>query len=99
MKNNNIFIALLLLISTSFVIQAASVEDFSRHPQYLDIKISPDGKHIAALVNREGVNALVFFETKTLKITNVYKIYINPANKHTSKRRLLYVLSRRLRRL
>jgi dipeptidyl aminopeptidase/acylaminoacyl peptidase len=54
---------------TSSAIQAATVEDFSRHPQYLDIKISPDGKHIAALVNRDGVNALVFFETKTSKIT------------------------------
>ena len=66
---SNICIVLFFFIMTSSAIQAATIEDFSRHPQYLDIKISPDGKHIAALVNREGVNALVFFETKTSKIT------------------------------
>lgn len=59
----------LFFIMTSCAIQAATVEDFSRHSQYLNVKISPDGKHIAALVNREGVNALVFFETQTSKIT------------------------------
>lgn len=67
---NNLCVALLFCIIISGITRAATVEDFSRHPQYLDVKISPDGKHIAALVNREGINALVFFETKTSKITN-----------------------------
>jgi len=66
---SKIFLVLFFFMSTSFAMQAATIEDFSRHPQYLNIKISPDGKHIAALVNRDGVNALVFFETKTSKIT------------------------------
>jgi len=48
---------------------AATVEDFSRHIQYYDIKISPDGKHLAALMNSDGGKSLVFLDSETYKVT------------------------------
>ncbi len=48
---------------------AASVEDFSRHAQYHNIKISPDGKHLAALATINGSKSLVFLETDGYKVT------------------------------
>ena len=48
--------------------RAATVEDFSRHSQYHNIKISPDGKHFAALVNANGGKSLVFLDAKTFKV-------------------------------
>jgi dipeptidyl aminopeptidase/acylaminoacyl peptidase len=61
------FVIFLLMFSVEGA--ALTVEDFSRHSQYLDVKISPDGKHMAALVNSEGLHTLVFFETETSKVT------------------------------
>jgi len=63
-----IYIILLAYIFSG-VAQAASIEDFSRHQEYYDAKISPDGKHIAALVDLNGNKTLAFFETESLKIT------------------------------
>ncbi len=57
-----------LIFST--VTQAISVEDFSRHLQYSDIKISPDGEHLAALVKINGLQTLAFIETKSGEITH-----------------------------
>ncbi|MFT5755426.1 MAG: dipeptidyl aminopeptidase/acylaminoacyl peptidase [Alteromonadaceae bacterium] len=62
----NIYIASLIF---SAAIQAATVEDFSRHLKYRDIKISPDGEHLAALVKINGLQTLAFIETKSGKIT------------------------------
>ncbi|WP_353536887.1 hypothetical protein [Colwellia sp. KU-HH00111] len=50
-------------------LNAAIVDDFSRHVQYYNIKISPDGKHLAALVNVDGGKSLVFLDAETYKIT------------------------------
>lgn len=53
-----------------FTIQAHAIalETFSRHLQYYDIKISPDGKHFAALVNVDGGKSLVFLDAKTYQV-------------------------------
>lgn len=66
---SGIGLILLFFMITSCAIRAATIEDFSRHMQYLNVKISPDGKHIAALVNIKGNKTLAFFETGTSKIT------------------------------
>jgi len=53
--------------------QATTVADFSKHAQYYNIKISPDGKHLAALMNLDGFKTLVFLETDTMKFTHTAK--------------------------
>lgn len=73
-KSNNLFdfITKTLLIGLCFFTlqtHAASLEDFSKHTQYYNIKISPDGKHLAALVNSDGAKSLVFLDAKTYEIT------------------------------
>ena len=50
-------------------VNAATVEDFSRHAQYHNVKISPDGKHLAALATVNGLKSLVFLETDGYKVT------------------------------
>ncbi|GIU03752.1 hypothetical protein TUM4261_02090 [Shewanella sp. c952] len=42
-----------------------TVEEFSKHPQFYDVKICPDGKYIAVLINTEGRKTLAFLETDT----------------------------------
>lgn len=58
-----------LLIMVSAQSYAVTVEDFSKHPDYYNIKISPDGKHYAALADLNGIRQLVFLEAKTYKVT------------------------------
>ncbi|OUR60010.1 S9 family peptidase [Colwellia sp. 39_35_sub15_T18] len=62
------FIMLFAFIAAAPV-NSATVEDFSRHLQYYNVKISPDGKHLAALVNVDGGKSLVFLDAKTFTIT------------------------------
>lgn len=62
---------LVLMISMAFSINTAnalSVNDFSRHPEFYDVKISPDGKYLAALVNTEGRKTLAFLDSDTFKV-------------------------------
>ncbi|WP_019029706.1 alpha/beta hydrolase family protein [Colwellia piezophila] len=70
-------ISLPLLLCTG-IANAASVEDFSRHAQYHNVKISPDGKHLAALATVDGAKRLVFLETDTYKVT--YSLNANSKN-------------------
>ncbi|QQX82430.1 S9 family peptidase [Shewanella sp. KX20019] len=49
--------------------QAVTVEEFSKHPQFYNVKISPDGKHLAVLLDNEGRKTLAFLETDTKKVT------------------------------
>ncbi|MCL1067327.1 S9 family peptidase [Shewanella olleyana] len=56
-----------LCISNSIL--AASVEDYSRHSDYYNVKISPDGKHLAVLVNDEGKKKLAFLRTDNFELT------------------------------
>ncbi len=69
-KFQKFFLYIAILVCT-IVIQAdaASIEDFSRHSQYYNIKVSPDGKHLAALANVNGTKSLVFFDAETFEIT------------------------------
>jgi dipeptidyl aminopeptidase/acylaminoacyl peptidase len=74
-KENTVFpstgylFVLLTLIVVSNLLNAATVEDFSKHPDYYNIKISPDGKHYAALADLNGIRQLVFLDAKTYDVT------------------------------
>ncbi|WP_299804481.1 S9 family peptidase [uncultured Shewanella sp.] len=48
---------------------AISVEDLSKHREFYNVKISPDGKHLAVLVNDEGRKTLAFLETDSFEVT------------------------------
>jgi dienelactone hydrolase len=67
-KISTVFIGLMAFM-LSHTIQAVSLEDFSKHAEYHNVKISPDGKHLAALVTKGNQRSLVFLETDTYKVT------------------------------
>jgi dipeptidyl aminopeptidase/acylaminoacyl peptidase len=81
--SNYIIVALLIgcYIFTSQT-RAATVENFSRHLEYYNIKISPDGKHLAALVNVEGDQSLVFLDAKTYEV--IYILHSKEKNQPAS---------------
>ncbi|GIU49601.1 MULTISPECIES: alpha/beta hydrolase family protein [Shewanella] len=58
-----------VLLCISNVTFAASVEDYSRHSDYHSVKISPDGKHLAVLMNDEGKKKLAFLRTDNFELT------------------------------
>ncbi len=58
-----------LLCIFSFNLVAQTVEDFSRHSEFHNVKISPDGKHLAVLINTDGRKTLAFLDSKTFEVT------------------------------
>ena len=60
------FIALAFL-SASASSTTLPLEYFTKHGDYLDLKLSPDGKHIAARVRTDNRIVLAILETKTMK--------------------------------
>ena len=42
------------------------IETFTEHPQFQQLKISPDGRYLAATVPVEGVNRLVFLDISNI---------------------------------
>lgn len=61
-------ITICVLCSSSNV-YAASVDDFSRQSEFYNVKISPDGKHLAVLINTDGRKTLAFLDSKTYEVT------------------------------
>lgn len=69
-------ILLTALLATSSVVLAETpaeipLKDFWRHSEFEQIRISPDGKYLAATVPDEDTRALVIFTRKDRKITGV----------------------------
>lgn len=62
-----ILIPLLVFASITSIAQELPVRDFVRHGDYLDMKLSPDGKHIAARVRVDNRVMMAIFETATMK--------------------------------
>ncbi|WP_338591230.1 S9 family peptidase [Shewanella khirikhana] len=62
-----------LLVVSTFTVQGASIQDFSSHPEFHNVKISPDGRHLAVSINDDGRKTLAFMQTKDGKITHVLK--------------------------
>lgn len=56
-----------LALSPLSFAQQIPLEDFVRHGDYLDMKISPDGKHLVARARAEGVVGILFLEAETMK--------------------------------
>ncbi|GAB2707537.1 alpha/beta hydrolase family protein [Aliiglaciecola aliphaticivorans] len=58
----------LLLFCSSVLANELPIEQFSKHSDYLDMTISPDGKHLLARVHHEGEISLIFLDAKNMKI-------------------------------
>ncbi|SHH73005.1 alpha/beta hydrolase family protein [Ferrimonas marina] len=70
------YLSLVLGLFLSLSLSAAqpgpdSVEYYSKDSQFLDVKVSPDGKHIAVLTPIEGKNALAILNSESLEPTTV----------------------------
>lgn len=61
-----LLLGLLLLSPVSFAEQIP-LDDFVRHGDYFDMKISPDGKHLLARARVDGIVGLLFLEADTMK--------------------------------
>ena len=53
-------LALLLFFSSLSVANELPLDDFIKHGDYLDVEISPDGKHLAARIQNDLTIALIF---------------------------------------
>lgn len=63
------FIFIVLFIIPSFALaQSLPIENFVKEGDYLDMTMSPDGKHISARVRVNGKVNLIFLETSTMKV-------------------------------
>ncbi|MEM0911765.1 MAG: S9 family peptidase, partial [Pseudomonadota bacterium] len=49
------------------------LEHFTKRGDYLDMKLSPDGKHIAARVRQEGLVSMVVLNTETMQVVGGVK--------------------------
>lgn len=58
-----------LIVCNITIVNATSINDFSRHPEFYNVKISPDGKHLAVLINTDGRKTLAFLDSKTYEVT------------------------------
>ncbi|MCB1552413.1 MAG: S9 family peptidase [Xanthomonadales bacterium] len=65
------FTLLLGLLPITAFAAAPPIEDFFKFAEFRDIRISPDGKYLAATVPDEETQALVVFTRKDRKITGV----------------------------
>ncbi|WP_448550072.1 alpha/beta hydrolase family protein [Thalassotalea fusca] len=60
--------SILLTLIVTFSLHANKWDHLFDHAQYQDVKISPDGKHLAIAVISQGKRSLAFMETDTMKL-------------------------------
>lgn len=73
---SRLFVFLFLLItslSNAVVAQVLPINAFSKHGDYLDMKLSPDGKHLLARTRIEGRIVMFFFDSKTMEVVGGVK--------------------------
>ena len=64
---------ILFILPTLVLSQELPIESFVKHGDYLNMKMSPDGKHISARVRVDGKVNLIFLQTSTMKIVGGVK--------------------------
>jgi acetyl esterase/lipase len=67
MKLRHWIVALLLLCTAALHSQPVSFADLARHDQYKDVKISPDGKYLAATAVVKGQTVLALINLSNMK--------------------------------
>ena len=58
---------LLPLLPPAAEAEPLPLEHFTKHGDYLDMRLSPDGKHIAARLRNDGEVMFVVLETETME--------------------------------
>lgn len=77
MKGILLSLMLLVVSSASFASQQLPLEYFIKHGDYLDLKLSPDGKYLAARVNYDGRVFLAVLNAADMQVVGG----IRPSNK------------------
>ncbi len=67
MNARSLFALCFLLLAGPGIAVAATIEDFARHSEFTNVKISPDGKHLAVLMNDDSQLSLAFLRLKDRK--------------------------------
>ncbi|NVK23056.1 MAG: hypothetical protein HWD86_11115 [Kangiellaceae bacterium] len=75
-----IFGLLVSLFSIASDGKALAIEDFVKKAEYTSLKLSPDGKHLAARVWNNDIFVLVILNRKTMSPTYVFQF--NEENEH-----------------
>ena len=92
----HIFLLVALVYSSFIYSEELPLEHFTRHGDYLDMRLSPDGKHIAARVRNDGKVMFVvlvhnikqltsFAATSWTDTIEVYDLDSNTWNMHQDK--------------
>ena len=64
-----LFTAFILLLSTGiYASQQLPLDYFIKHGDYLNLKLSPDGKHIAARVRHDDRVYLAVLDSETMEL-------------------------------
>jgi dipeptidyl aminopeptidase/acylaminoacyl peptidase len=66
------------LFGTLHISEAQANEDWpallAQKPAFYDFKISPDGKHLSAIVFQDGKRTLVFFDVTNMKVVGIVRM-------------------------
>ncbi|MEM7016889.1 MAG: prolyl oligopeptidase family serine peptidase [Pseudomonadota bacterium] len=92
-----LFLVYLLIFSPIvFATQLLPVEHFAKHGDYLDLKLSPNGEHLAARIRKDGRAVAVFIRLSDMKALSV----VNPGDQNeviamawASDERLIYTVA------
>lgn len=80
-----LFTALMLVFSIGvYASQELPLEYFIKHGDYLNLKLSPDGKHIAARVRHDGRVFLAILDSDTMEMVGGVKPFNNDIIHHVS---------------
>lgn len=66
-------LAMLLLFTPSLFGQPLPLEHFAKHGDYLNMKLSPDGKHLAARVRSDGRTFLLILSSEDMSVVGGVK--------------------------
>ena len=77
MKRFFLLLAVLLCSHTVWADNDKMIADFSQDPQFANMKISPDGKHLAVETYIKGTKVLAFIKRQTLEMVNAIRLSSN----------------------
>lgn len=74
MKRFFLLLAVLFCSDAAWANQDKMIADFSQDPQFANMKISPDGKHLAVETYIKGTKVLAFIKRQTLEMVNAVRL-------------------------
>lgn len=71
---SSLMITLLPTTAASQHLDAAMIELLAKHPTITDVKVSPDGGHLALRISVDGRQALAFYEAASMKMVSLFRM-------------------------